>query len=192
VDGGGFTGRGRNTMSMSYQPTAPGTEAPVSQAAANEPLSLIDRNSSIEGTFTTTRDVRVEGMVRGKIVCQGLLYIAESADIDATVEAASVTVAGKLTGDVTCRGRLQITGTGRVSATVTTDSLVIDEGAVYEGDLNMKSTGTRLSSNASGGASTTIDGGDDDAPSVLRRLANNDDDDSDDSSSGSKRGSATS
>lgn len=159
-------------MSMSYQPSAPGTETPGSQAAANEPLSLIDRNSSIEGTFTTTRDVRVEGMVRGKIVCQGLLYVAESADIDATVEAASVTVAGKLTGDVTCRGRLQITGTGRVSATVSTEALVIDEGAFYEGDLNMKSS----SATVSGGSSVLAGSSDSDSPSVLRRLAGSDDD----------------
>jgi cytoskeletal protein CcmA (bactofilin family) len=159
-------------MSMSYQPSAPGTEVPGSQAAANEPLSLIDRNSSIEGTFTTTRDVRIEGMVRGKIVCQGLLYVAESADIDATVEAASVTVAGKLTGEVTCRGRLQITGTGRVSATVSTEALVIDEGAFYEGDLNMKSSSVSVS----GGSTALGDSSSSDATSVLRRLGNSDED----------------
>jgi cytoskeletal protein CcmA (bactofilin family) len=173
-------------MSMSYQPSAPGTEVPGSQAAANEPLSLIDRNSSIEGTFTTTRDVRVEGMVRGKIVCQGLLYIAESADIDATVEAASVTIAGKLTGDVTCRGRLQITSTGRMSATVTTESLVIDEGAFYEGDLNMKSPSAR---GATISANTSDSGVD--APSVLRRLGNADDQD-DGSPPDSSRGNVSS
>jgi cytoskeletal protein CcmA (bactofilin family) len=175
-------------MSMSYQPGEPGTESPGSQAAANEPLSLIDRNSSIEGTFTTTRDVRVEGMVRGKIVCQGLLYIAESADVDATVEAASVTVAGKLTGDVTCRGRLQITSSGRMSATVTTESLVIDEGAFYEGDLNMKSNAT-----ASGGMSASFGNADAgvDAPSVLRRLSENEESQQSGSSTDSQRGSAS-
>lgn len=178
-------------MSISYQPSAPGTEYPGSQAAANEPLSLIDRNSSIEGTFTTTRDVRIEGMVRGKIICQGLLYIAESADIDATVEAASVTVAGKLTGEVTCRGRLQITGTGRVSATVTTDALVIDEGAFYEGDLNMKSAATSLTSNPGATASPAERTSDVDAPSVLRRLGNSDDLEGDESTD-SNRGSASS
>ncbi len=176
-------------MSMSYQPTAPGTDAPTSQAAANEPLSLIDRNSSIEGTFTTTRDVRIEGMVRGKIVCQGLLYIAESADIDATVEAASVTVAGKLNGEVTCRGRFQITGTGRVSATVTTEALVIDDGAFYEGDLNMKAAGSSASAESS--ARSFPDNDDVDAPSVLRRLSG-EDEDSDTDDPDSSRGSASS
>ncbi|MEX2426092.1 MAG: polymer-forming cytoskeletal protein [Thermomicrobiaceae bacterium] len=172
---------------MSYQPASPASDSPGGAASANEPLSLIDRNSSIEGTFTTTRDVRIEGMVRGKIVCQGLLYIAESADIDATVEAASITIAGKLTGDVTCRGRLQITNTGRMSATVTTEALIIDEGAFYEGDLNMKSTASSLGSNlASAGSDSGVD-----SPSVLRRLGNTDDEDSGPSSD-TRHGSASS
>lgn len=174
-------------MSMSYQPASPASESPGGAAPANEPLSLIDRNSSIEGTFTTTRDVRIEGMVRGKIVCQGLLYIAESADIDATVEAASITVAGKLTGDVTCRGRLQITNTGRMSATVTTEALIIDEGAFYEGDLNMKSSAGSLGSNVAPSGSDS--GGD--APSVLRRLGNSEDE-NDGTSSDPRHGSASS
>jgi cytoskeletal protein CcmA (bactofilin family) len=168
-------------MSMSYQPAATGGSSSGSSAAANEPLSLIDRNSSIEGTFTTSRDVRIEGVVRGKIICEGLLYIAESADIDASVEAASITVAGKLTGEVTCRGRLQITSTGRMSATVATDSLIIDEGAFYEGDLNMKSATVSATSGASSGS---------DAPSVLRRFSNADERDGE-SSSDSRRGSAS-
>lgn len=151
--------------------------------AANEPLSLIDRYSSIEGTFTTSRDVRVEGVVRGQLACQGLLYIAEGADVDASVDAASITVAGKLHGDVTCRGRLQITSTGRVSATVTTDTLVIDEGAFYEGDLTMQTAGARRSG---GGAPF----GEPEAPSVLRRFAENEPGENDDQSE-RRRGSAT-
>jgi cytoskeletal protein CcmA (bactofilin family) len=162
-------------MSMSYRPSSPpGEETGRPPVTSSEPLSLIDRYSSIEGTFATSRDVRVEGVVRGKLDCQGLLYIAEGADIDATVEAASITVAGKLNGEVTCHGRLQITSSGRMVATVTTDSLVIDEGAFYEGELNMKSTAV------SGGTS----------PSVLRRFS--EEDEGEESESQPRRGSASS
>ncbi len=170
-------------MSMSYRPSAQEGDEPARPApAANEPLSLIDRYSSIEGTFATTRDVRIEGVVRGNISCQGLLYIAEGADIDATVEASSITVAGKLNGEVTCRGRLQITASGRVSATVTTESLIIDEGAFYEGDLNMKSAGSSSSVGS-------FDPQTDTAPSVLRRFSQEDEGES--GGGEGRRGSAT-
>lgn len=169
-------------MSMSYrQPTPGGEENARPAVASNEPLSLIDRYSSIEGTFATSRDVRVEGVVRGKLTCQGLLYVAEGADVDASVDASSITVAGKLNGDITCSGRLQITSTGRVSATVTTDSLVIDEGAFYEGELNMQTsqTGRQRASSVPG-----------EAPSVLRRFGG-EEPDSDEQNS-TRRDSATS
>jgi cytoskeletal protein CcmA (bactofilin family) len=152
---------------MSYrQDGEEGTRAAVS---ANEPLSLIDRFSSIEGTFTTSRDVRVEGVLRGKIQCQGLLYIAEGADIDADVEAASLTVAGKLSGNVTCGGKLQITQTGKVSATVTTETLVIDEGAVFEGDLTMKA----IAPGSGAGTAASVETS---ATSVFRRFSGDEED----------------
>ena len=115
---------------MSYRPTGAGYGE--STAQATEAYSLVDRHLNVEGTFATDRDLRIEGVLRGTVKCQGLLYVAEGADIDATVEASSIAVAGQLRGSVTCRGKLQLMPTGRVYATVVTESLVINEGAVLE------------------------------------------------------------
>jgi hypothetical protein len=46
-------------------------------------------------------------------------------------------VAGDLSGEIRCRGRLHILPSGRVRAKVATASLVIQEGALYEGQLEM-------------------------------------------------------
>lgn len=124
---------------MSYRQAGPtGGFAETSAPTGPEPYSLIDRHSSVEGTFLSERDLRIEGQMRGQLKCQGLIYIAEGADVDATVEAANMTVAGQLRGNVTCRGKFQITPTGRVYATITTETLVINEGAIYEGELHME------------------------------------------------------
>jgi cytoskeletal protein CcmA (bactofilin family) len=126
-----------------------------------ESFSLIDRHSTFEGTLTSSRDLRIEGAMHGTVRCQGLLYVAEGADVDATVEATSVTVAGQLRGDVTCRGKLQIMPSGRVTAAVTTESLVINEGAIIEGKLQMDLGGILGPGEA---------GGSDSAQSILRRF----------------------
>ena len=59
-----------------------------------------------------------------------------------------VVVAGELSGEIVCRGRLQLMPTGRLRGKVSTQTLVINEGAIYEGQLEMLSpeTGTRLAS----------------------------------------------
>lgn len=99
--------------------------------------SIVDRESSFEGTFRSQKDLRVEGELKGTISCNGTLFVAEGAVVSATVDAEHVTVAGDVQGEVRCRGRLQILPSGRVRARVATGSLVIQEGAIYEGELEM-------------------------------------------------------
>lgn len=104
-----------------------------------EPFSLIDRHSSFDGTYRTDRDLRIEGEARGTISCQGTLFVAEGARVDATVDAENIMIAGELSGEIRCRGRLQLMPSGRMRGQVSTHALVINEGAIYEGQLEMSS-----------------------------------------------------
>src|SRR5215208_4301441 len=106
-------------------------------AASFGTASLVDRHSAFDGNFRSQRDLRVEGELKGTVTCEGTLFISEGASTAATVEAEHITVAGELTGEIRCRGRLQILPSGRVRASVATGSLVIQEGAIYEGQLEM-------------------------------------------------------
>ena len=100
-------------------------------------FSVIDRHSNFDGTFRSERDLRIEGEVKGTIECQGTLFVAQGANVTAKVEAENITVAGDLNGDIRSRGRLQIMPSGRVRGKVATQTLVINEGAYYEGQLEM-------------------------------------------------------
>jgi cytoskeletal protein CcmA (bactofilin family) len=101
--------------------------------------SFIDRDSRFTGTHTTPNDLRVEGRFDGTIECTGTLIVAESADVNAQVTAGSVSVAGHLQGDIGCRGRFEILPTGRVEARVQAATIVVQEGARYEGEMHMGS-----------------------------------------------------
>jgi cytoskeletal protein CcmA (bactofilin family) len=105
--------------------------------ASFDTASLIDRHSAFDGDYRSHRDLRVEGELKGNVTCEGTLFVSEGATIAAAVEAEHITVAGELTGEIRCRGRLQILPSGRVRANVSTGSLVIQEGAIYEGQLEM-------------------------------------------------------
>lgn len=100
-------------------------------------VSFVDKHSAVDGTFRSQRDLRIEGEFKGNVSCDGTMFIAEGATVAATIEVEHLTVAGDMTGEVHCRGRLQILPSGRVRARVMTASLVIQEGAVYEGQLEM-------------------------------------------------------
>lgn len=119
-----------------------GSSGPGTQPA--DSFSLIDRFSNFDGTFRSNRDLRIEGEVKGTIECQGTLFIAQGANVTAKVEAEHISVAGDLNGDIRCRGRLQLMPSGRLRGKVTTETLVINEGAYYEGQLEMASPDERL------------------------------------------------
>lgn len=114
-----------------------------------ESTSVIDQYSSFDGTYNSSRDLRVEGQVKGTIVCKGSVHVAQGANVNAAVDADSISVAGELDGEITCRGRLELLPTGRVKGHITTQSLVIHEGAVYEGDMEMGGSGSRARRNRS-------------------------------------------
>jgi cytoskeletal protein CcmA (bactofilin family) len=107
------------------------------QGGAAESISVIDRFSNFDGTFQSSRDLRVEGQVKGTINCQGTLHVAQGATVNARVDAENISVAGELEGEISCKGRLQILPSGRVRGKIDTATLVINEGAFYEGQLEM-------------------------------------------------------
>ena len=104
---------------------------------ADDTYSVIDRHSSFDGIFRADRDLRIDGEVKGTIQCQGTLFVAEGAVVSANIDAENVTVAGDLNGEILCRGRLQMLPSGRVRGKIATETLVIAEGAYYEGELEM-------------------------------------------------------
>lgn len=145
--------------------------------------SYIDPDSTVEGTLRTDRDLRVEGSVSGTIQCDGVLFVAEGALVDAEIDASSIIVAGEMSGTVRCRGRLEIRSTGIVRGDVRTGALVILEGARYEGQIAMEigqeeaavSTGEDIAPPAE-----PDDHDDESEYSFLRRFAPDEEDEDDD------------
>jgi len=57
--------------------TATDTVYGAAPADENDTFSVIDRNSVFDGTFQTTRNLKVEGEVKGTIECKGTLFVAQ-------------------------------------------------------------------------------------------------------------------
>ncbi len=134
------------------------TDAPMQSDAypSAESASVIDRHSDFDGTYSTDRDLRIEGTVKGNLSCQGTLHVAQGATVNAQIEAEQIVVAGSLEGTITCRTRLQIMPSGDVKGKITTPSLVINEGARYQGQMEMPSRNSRLSAGRGNTMPTSI------------------------------------
>jgi len=126
----------RPTTYASAPSTAPATSrAPDLEGGE----TVIGDGANIEGTIRSDRSVRVRGIVQGEIESGQRVVVEEAASVKARVVAEQVTVLGEVNGSIECTGRVEIAASGRVTGEVTAGTLVIQEGAFFEGHLKMAS-----------------------------------------------------
>jgi cytoskeletal protein CcmA (bactofilin family) len=101
----------------------------------------IGQRVTIEGRIRSAQDLRIDGRVDGTIeVPQHEVVLGAAAEVKANVSARSVLIAGTLTGDVTATERLQIQATGSVEGNVTAPRLIVLDGAIVLGKVNVEGT----------------------------------------------------
>jgi cytoskeletal protein CcmA (bactofilin family) len=98
---------------------------------------FLDAGSHIKGDLHFEDTFRVDGKVTGKVVSDGDLVIGAGGEVDGEVTVGRVFVSGVLRGRVKTSKRLEIAAGGRVFATLETPSLVIEDGAFFEGQSAM-------------------------------------------------------
>jgi len=126
--------------------SAYGTPAPVGQEqsipvipATDEQTSVISIDTVWKGDLETRGSIHVHGRVEGTITAAREIYIADQAEVEATLTAAAIIIAGKVTGEVRCSNRFEMLPSGRVDGNIQAPSLVIHEGASITGQFRMGS-----------------------------------------------------
>jgi cytoskeletal protein CcmA (bactofilin family) len=107
-------------------------------AAAAGTSAFLGKGCRITGKVELDGVARIEGDVEGEVVASGTLIVGEGAVVKAKVSGAAIVVHGRVTGDLAARERLELRAPGAIVGNVTTPSLVVQEGAVLEGQCTMK------------------------------------------------------
>lgn len=126
----------------------PTSRSSQSTSASPSPRTVISKDSTFNGNVRSDGDLLIEGTFEGEIDCKGTVIIAEGANVSATVRARNSTVAGSANGDFTCEERLTIQSSGEMRGKAQAATLVVEEGAFFEGEFKMGAGGfTSMSSN---------------------------------------------
>lgn len=115
---------------------------PVSEGAA--PETIVGASVKIEGDLVSEGDIRVDGLVTGKIKTTKNLYVGPMAKIEADVESQNAVLAGIIKGEVTVKASLIIQETGNIEGNITCEKLAIAEGAHFTGSCTMPEKGKDL------------------------------------------------
>ncbi|HHY18854.1 MAG TPA: polymer-forming cytoskeletal protein [Firmicutes bacterium] len=99
--------------------------------------TVIGKNTELTGNIKSTGTVRVDGKFDGEIDTTSDVVIGEEGYIKGFVKANNLVVAGQLEGDTEVKSRLEIVPTGSLVGNAKTGVLVIEEGAVFKGQVEM-------------------------------------------------------
>jgi cytoskeletal protein CcmA (bactofilin family) len=99
--------------------------------------AFIDQGSSFEGKLSFKDTVRIDGHFAGQISSENTLVVGESGVIEANVHSQIVIVSGTVAGDIVAVKKVIVHKTGRIDGNVQTPSLVMEEGALLNGQLKM-------------------------------------------------------
>ena len=114
----------------------------VGQSSTAALNAMLGAGSVFEGKLHFEGQVRIDGTFTGEITTTDLLVIGEGAKVNATINCGSVEIKGDINGNVNASDSIVLRATARVQADIYSPSLVIDKGAVFEGNTRM-TTGAR-------------------------------------------------
>jgi cytoskeletal protein CcmA (bactofilin family) len=139
----------------SYQPT--GVESKPSVEATSTPARAMTESETLAkdikegnlsgfvggGTVVTGEAnfkamMRVDGHLSGRVSStSGTLIVGTNGKVDANIEVAVAVIHGTINGDIIATQRLELGRSAKVNGNIQTPSLIIEQGALFEGSCKM-------------------------------------------------------
>ena len=139
----------------SYQPT-PAESKPAVEATAGSSRAMTESETLARdikegtlsgfvggGTVVTGEAnfkamMRVDGHLSGRVSStSGTLIVGANGKVDANIEVAVAVIHGTINGDIIATQRLELGRAAKVNGNIQTPSLIIEQGAVFEGSCKM-------------------------------------------------------
>ena len=130
-----FVRRKVHFASLQFQPYNPvkTTSVPIEQAT-------IGRTLVIKGEISGAEALYIDGRIEGKIsLPDNRVTIGRNGAVQANIAAREVVVMGKVNGNIECSDRVDIRSEGSVTGDVSTVRVIIEDGAVLKGSIEVRS-----------------------------------------------------
>jgi cytoskeletal protein CcmA (bactofilin family) len=128
----GFGEQQAQTFSTPAQPPAAPSIPDVDPST-----TVVSRDTTWKGEMSSEGSVHIHGRFDGAVKAVMSIFVAEGAEVDATLSAETIIVAGVSRGTVRARGKFEVLPSGRVAGDIHAPTLVVHEGAIMTGQLRM-------------------------------------------------------
>jgi cytoskeletal protein CcmA (bactofilin family) len=106
--------------------------------AQTDQIGIIGKGITIRGNLTGGGDLVVEGRVEGQIALKNHLTIESTGKVQADIRVEELTINGEASGNIDASGRVAINASAKVAGDVKAPRVVIEDGAVFNGSIEME------------------------------------------------------
>jgi cytoskeletal protein CcmA (bactofilin family) len=115
----------------------------------NKPSDLngfLDSGSHVHGELRFDTSFRVDGKFTGMVESEGDLIVGEEGEVEGDLSVGQIFISGTVRGSIRASRRIQVSPSGKVYAEIDTPSLMIEDGAFFEGRCSMRRDEQRTAS----------------------------------------------
>jgi len=108
--------------------------------------TILGKGSTFDGTLKVEESLRVDGKIKGKVTTTDSLVIGKDGEIDGEIKTKNAIIGGRVKANLKATGKVILEAKAEFYGELTTSRLVIDDGAVFEGQCTMQDEGKQSSS----------------------------------------------
>lgn len=98
---------------------------------------LLDRGCSFEGKLMFDGTVQINGDFKGEVLSDGTLVIGTDAQINAKIQVDTIIIDGAVQGTIEAKRKIELHRGSRLVGNIITPTIVIEEGAIFQGQCQM-------------------------------------------------------
>lgn len=103
-------------------------------------LNTLVQGTLVEGTVRSESDIRVDGTIKGKLICDAKVIIGPAGFVEGEINCKNAVLEGKFQGTLEVSELLNIRESANVSGEVRTNKLIVQSGAAFNVNCTMDSS----------------------------------------------------
>lgn len=98
-------------------------------------LTIVGDHAVLDGKFKISQSIEIDCELKGKLTVDGKLTIQGNGFVSADVKTTEAEIIGKYEGNMEATGNVEIKETGIAMGNIKTDSLIINKGGIFSGNV---------------------------------------------------------
>lgn len=118
----------------------------IMPSSTSHSLNSLVTGTTVEGTVNSESDIRIDGIIKGKLICKAKVIIGPSGFVQGEVRCENAVIEGKFDGQLFVNDLLNIREKASIKGEVQTDKLIVQSGALFNVTCQMGKVKQSISS----------------------------------------------